>query len=74
MAAVPPTYGLWLTQGQVNALPITGSAATAWSQVTSAANGSWGSPTLYTQTSKADVYCLAGALYYAKTGDGQLGL
>ena len=55
--------GIWLSPAEVAALPISGSA---FNQVNSAANGSWGSPNLSDLNSNHDVLTLAGALICAR--------
>jgi hypothetical protein len=60
---------LWLSRAEVQALPMSGSG---WSAVSSAAKGSWGSPNLSDLNANHDVLTLAGALYYARTGDGAI--
>ena len=58
--------GIWLSQAEVAALPTTGSA---WTTVKSAADSNWGRAILSDGESRNDVYTLAGALVYARTGD-----
>lgn len=62
-----PTVGIWLSQAEVKALPMTGAG---WNAVKAAADGAWGAPNLSDLNAKHDVYTLAGALVYARTGQG----
>ncbi len=57
--------GIWLSQAEIQALPTN---TAAWTAVKAAADGSWGTPTVANPSSDADVYTLAGALVYARTG------
>jgi hypothetical protein len=57
--------GIWLSQAEIQALPTN---TAAWTAVKAAADGSWGTPTVADPSSDADVYTLAGALVYARTG------
>lgn len=63
---IPTNNGLWLSTEEIKALPMSGAA---WDNVKSKALGSWGSANLQDLNSNHDVYTLAGALYYARTGD-----
>jgi hypothetical protein len=65
-AQAAPTRGIMLKQSEIRALPSSGSA---WRAVASHAKGSWPAPDISDQDSANDVDALAGALYYAKTGD-----
>ena len=67
--AFATTRNIWLSAAEIKALPMTG---TAWSNVRSAAYGSWGTPNLSDQNVKHGVYVLAGALVYVRTGDATL--
>ena len=60
------TSGIWVSRSEVQALPMTGAA---WDNLKSKALGSWGSANLKDLNSQHDVLTLAGALYYARTGD-----
>lgn len=62
----PPTTGIWLTKEEIAALPTSGNA---WDKLKTAADSSWGSPLISNQDSNHDVYTLAGALVYARTGN-----
>lgn len=61
--------GILISPAEVRALPMSGPG---WEALKSAALGSWGSPNLSDLNAKHDVYTLAGALYYARTGDGAI--
>lgn len=50
-------------------LPTSG---TAWDKIRTAAYGSWGAADLKNQENKHDIYTLAGALVFARTGDPAL--
>lgn len=70
---IPPTPtvapsgdALYLTQAEIMALPMSG---TAWNNVLSAANGSWGTPNLSDLNATHDVLTLAGALVGVRTND-----
>jgi len=65
-AQAAPTTGMLLTQSQIDALPASG---TAFNSIASKAKGSWPAPKISDQENQNDTYALAGALYYAKTGD-----
>jgi hypothetical protein len=65
-AQAAPTTGMMLTQSEIQALPASGSA---WRALASRATRTWPAPKLADQNSAGDVDALAGALYYAKTGD-----
>lgn len=66
--ATPPTVskGLWLSPAEIQLLPMTG---IAWDNVKSKAHSSWGTGNLSDLNSQHDTLTLAGALYYARTGD-----
>lgn len=59
------TSGIWISRTEIMSLPMTGSA---WTALKSRADSAWGSPNLSDLNSKHDVYTLAGALVYARTG------
>lgn len=61
--------GIWLSAAEIQQLPMSG---TAWDNLKSKANGSWGSANLKDLNSNHDTYTLAGALYYARTGDSAM--
>jgi hypothetical protein len=67
----PPTSpttsgsGFWLTRTEIQALPVSGPA---WTKVLSAADASWPAPMLYDNSNRHDIYIVAGALVYARTG------
>ena len=61
-----PAKGMWLTQSEISALPMTGSA---WAAVKAAADGSLGTPRISDQNSAHDIRTLAVALVFARTGD-----
>lgn len=61
--------GIWMSQAEIMQLPMNG---TAWDNLKSKANGSWGTPNLQDISGNHDVYTLAGALYYARTGDNNM--
>ncbi len=72
--SVPPTpapssSSLWLSPGEIAALPTSGAA---WTSVQNTANGSWGSPDLANLNSLHDTNTLAGALVYARIGGESL--
>ena len=58
--------GIWLSQNEIMALPMSGSG---WDNVKAKAFATWGTANLKDINSQHDVYTLAGALYYARTGD-----
>ena len=62
-----PAMGILLAGADIRALSIT---STGWKAVKAAADAAWGSPNLSDLNNKHDVYTLAGALAYARTGDG----
>ena len=73
-ASTPTTGGggggaLLMSSSSIAAIPMSGSG---WSALSSAASGSWGSPKLADLNSNHDQYTLAGALYYARTGDSAM--
>ena len=57
--------GIWLSQGEISGLPMSGSA---WTAVKAAADGSLGTARVSDQSSEHDVKTLAVALVYARTG------
>ena len=59
------TPGIWISQAEIMSLPTTGAA---WTNVKAKADADWGTPNLSDLDSKHDVYTLAGALIYARTG------
>lgn len=61
--------GIWMSQAEIMQLPMSG---TAWDNLKSKANGSWGTANLKDLNSTHDVYTLAGALYYARTNDNNM--
>lgn len=65
-AHAAPTTGMLLTQAQIDALPASGPA---WDAIATRAKATWPAPLISDQNNQNDVYALAGALYYAKTGD-----
>lgn len=67
----PPSgaSGLFFSPEEIQQLPMTGPA---WDNVKSKAQGSWGSPNLKDLNASHDVLTLAGALYYARTGDAAM--
>ena len=67
--ACATTRNIWLSAAEIRALPMTGGA---WTNVRSAAYGSWGTPNIADQEVKHGVYVLAGALVYVRTGDATL--
>ena len=64
-----PTRGIALAQSEMSALPASG---TAWSALASRARSTWPAPDLADQDSTADVDALAGAFYFARTGDAAM--
>ena len=63
-----PYIGIWMSASELASLPTSG---TAWNALVSAANQSAGSPDIQNQDSDNDVYVLAKALVYARTGDSK---
>lgn len=61
----PPGSGIWLSTNEIMRLPMSGSA---WNNVKSAADGNWGTALLSDGGSTHDIYTLAGALVYVRTG------
>lgn len=57
---------IWLTMEEIMQLPTEGQE---WRSVYDAASANWGSANVSDQNSKHDVYTLAGALVYARTGE-----
>jgi hypothetical protein len=68
-AQAAPTSGILLTQAEIDALPASGAA---WNAIATRAKATWPAPKLSDQNNQNDVYALAGALYYAKTGDSAM--
>lgn len=60
-----PYVGMWLTAKELSELPTSGAA---WNALVKAADSSAGSPDISNQDSDNDVYVLAKALVYARTG------
>ncbi|MBI3184611.1 MAG: hypothetical protein HYZ28_20945 [Myxococcales bacterium] len=58
--------GIWISRAEVLALPISG---TAWSQLKAQADAPAGAPDLSNQDQMNNVYVLAKALVFARTGD-----
>lgn len=61
----PTGEGIWISPAEVQSLPMSG---TAWTQVKSAADASWPAPMLYDNGNRHNIYIVAGALAYARTG------
>jgi hypothetical protein len=68
-AQAAPTKGIMLNQAEISALPAYGPA---WDALVKRAKSTWPAPNIADQNSMTDVYTLAGALYYAKTGDAAM--
>ncbi len=64
--AVEPYLGIWLTREELNRLPMSGPA---WENMKAAADEDPDSPDLSNMSQKNNVYVLAKALVYARTGD-----
>lgn len=60
-----PPKGIWLTPAEIKSLPNTGPA---WEAMKAEATGSWSTPSLSNQDSKANCQVLAGAYYAVHTG------
>lgn len=60
---------MWISPSELMSLPTSGAA---WDKLRSTAYGSWGTADLKNQDNKHDIYVLAGALVYARTGDAAL--
>ena len=60
-----PYVGIWLNAQELSALPTSGAA---WDRLLAAANADPGTPQINDQDSDNDVYVLAKALVYARTG------
>lgn len=60
------TKGIWLSTAEIQSKPMSGPA---WDNLVKYAKGSWGSAKLSDQDSNHDVFTLAGAIYYVRTGD-----
>src|SRR5262245_2614142 len=65
-SAQRPTIGIWMAPDEIRALPMTGAA---WNNVKSAADRALGTPVLNNQDDDTDVYVLAKALVYVRTGN-----
>lgn len=61
-------HTIWLTPSEILAIPITGSHATAWNNLVTAAALPLGTPNLSDLNSHVDVHTLAKALVYVRTG------
>lgn len=61
--------GMWISPGEVRALPVSGAA---WANVRRAALGDWGAADLTDNNSTHDTSTLAGALVAVRTGDAAL--
>jgi hypothetical protein len=59
---------MWISASELAALPTSG---TAWNALLSAANANPGTPDIQNQDSNNDVFVLAKALVYARTGDAK---
>jgi hypothetical protein len=68
-AAPAATTGMMLTRSEVTAPPAAGAA---WTALASRAKSAWPAPKIADQDSANDVDALAGAFYYAKTGDAAM--
>jgi hypothetical protein len=65
LSAPVPTKGIWLTRDEIRALPMSG---TAWSALKAQADKPAGVPDLSNQDQMNNVYVLAKALVYVRTG------
>jgi hypothetical protein len=65
-AATTIPNGMWISQAELAALPMSGPA---WTQLKAAADGSLGAPNISDQDSKHDTNTLAVALVYARTNN-----
>lgn len=61
-----PYLGIWISGSELANLPTSG---TAWNALKSAADSNAGTPDISNQDDNNDVYVLAKALVYARTGD-----
>lgn len=61
-----PYVGMWLTREELNTLPVTGAA---WENLKAAAGQDPGEPDVSDQDQENNVYVLAKALVYARTGE-----
>ena len=61
--------GMWISRNELASRPTSGQA---WENMRSAAYEGWGTADLKNQDNKHAIYTLAGALVYARTGDGAL--
>ncbi len=66
MAHVQAGPAIWITKAELDRLPISGDA---WENLYTAGRNSTGNPDLRNQNDKTDVYTMAKALVYARTGD-----
>lgn len=64
-----PTTGMWLSSGEVMKRPMAGPA---WNSLAADARSSWPKPKISNQMNQGDAFALAGALYYARTGDAAM--
>lgn len=66
----PPVYGqrIWITHAEIMARPTSGEA---WNRMKAAADQSTANPDLSNQDDNTNVYVLAAALVYARTGDAK---
>ncbi|MEZ4870533.1 MAG: alginate lyase family protein [Caldilineaceae bacterium] len=60
--------GIWLTQAEIAALPVSGAA---WENLKARADESAGAPDLSDQSNDTNVHILAKALVYARTGEAR---
>jgi len=65
LAAQSPPRGIWLTPAEIATLPMTGAE---WESMKAVALGSWSTPDLSNQDSKANTQVLAGAYYAIRAG------
>jgi hypothetical protein len=63
---VPPAPGIWISREELARLPMAGPA---WEQLKAAADANLDKANIASQNSNHDVYTLAVALVYARTGD-----
>lgn len=74
---VTPTTGIWLSPQEIKALPIAGNTGctsgslcySAWNNIVSTANSSWGSANLSDNNSSHDIKTLGGALVAVRLDD-----
>ena len=62
---IPQGSGIWISAQEIATLPTSGAS---WQALKAAADGTWSSAQIANQDSNHDIYTLAGALVYAKTG------